>query len=192
MPARIVSRCLSLAVIAASLALAACDGPRVYKSSYAGHASAPFIDSLVAQGTNATIIRNNPFPNDPDNAAVFRAIKATYAGGRYKFVLGQPASDWNGYTMVVTFGDNILGSTDSCKNPNPPLRPGSADRISVIIEYCIGPALITQVRGNRATVSGPQDPLFGRLLDDMVADLFNPRLSNKSEPSTDGPACAPC
>lgn len=160
---------LSLALGAAVLAIAGCGGVVVNRSEIAGgYTGSLYTQSQAAGGTNAVTVRNAPFPPE----AILNALRARFQGDQYRFGLGPPPAEWNGYTIVLGFGGAPVGIQNLCQNPDVPLRTTLAGRTDLIGDYCYGNILVTEATGWTGAVTGPDDPRFQHLVGDVVTELF--------------------
>lgn len=147
--------------------LAACSGDGVTTVRSADVGSAAFyVQSAAANGTNAVVVRNSPYPPE----AVLDALRDRYKGNQYRFALGAPP-DWNGYTVVIGFGQPPVGAQNQCENPNLPQALSPPGIIELVADYCSGNRLITETRG-RAPATGPDDSQFRELIGQTVGELF--------------------
>lgn len=158
------------AVGAAALALTGCDGAMVNRSEAAGgYTGFLYTQSQAANGTNAVVLRNSPFPPE----AVVSAVQSRYDGDQYRFGLGPSPAGWNGYTVVLAFGGAPAGNQNLCQNPNLPLPVAASGRTAVIGDYCYGNILVGEATGWTGSVNNPEDPRFRNLVGDVVAELFS-------------------
>ncbi len=163
----------TVAILAATTAslLAACtsDGVTVTRSEITpGYTGAFYVQTQAQSGVNSVIVRNSPVPPQ----AVVDALQNRYQSGQYKFALGPNPPDWNGYTVVISFGGPTLGSQSLCQNMNAPRAGVPADRTEVVGDYCYGDRQVTEASGRAPHIAGPQDPRFQELLGGVVAELF--------------------
>jgi hypothetical protein len=158
-----------MAAVAAA-ALAGCsDGVTVVRSPLASNYTGAFYVQTSAQnGTNLVLVRNSPVPPE----AVVEALQARYQGNQYRFALGPNPPDWNGYTVLLSFGGPAIGSQSLCENMNAPQVQPSPDRTEVVGDYCYGNRLVTEAIGRAPRITGPQDPHFRDLMGAVVAELF--------------------
>ena len=131
------------------------------------YSAAFYVQTGAQNGTNSVVIRNSPFPPD----AVLAALRARYQSNQYRFALGTPA-DWNGYTVILGFGQPPLGGQTLCGNPDLPQAPASPGVLELLADYCYGRRLVTEALGRAPGVSGPDDPRFRELVGQTVAELF--------------------
>ena len=161
----------------ATTALVGCssDGVAVNRSTEASNYTGAFyVQSQAQNGTNSVIVRNSPVP-PPD---VVAALRDRYHGNQYRFAPGPTPPDWNGYTVVLSFGGPTLGNQNLCENMNAPQLQPPTDQTEVVGAYCYGNRLITEATGRAPQISGPQDPRFRQLMGDVVAQLF----TNEQQP----------
>ncbi len=165
----------ALAVLVAAATLAGCNGIVTYRSEGAGNPSAQTYAPYAAMnGTTLLVVRNNPFPSDRNSEAV-RAVVSTHNPMRgYRFSLTMPP-DWNGYTVMLGFGQSPIGNQSLCQNAQLPLRPTPSGRTALIADLCYGPQLVTEAYGHSPAVSGPDDPRFGSLVGQVMTELFQLR-----------------
>lgn len=159
--------------VAVAMLSACSDGVTVNRSEVAGgYSGMLYTQSQAAGGTNAVVVRNDPFPD----AAVLTALRSRYQSDQYRFGLGPSPENWNGYTLVFGFGGAPIGNQNLCQNPNLPLRPTAASETSIVGDYCYGAILITEAQGWTSAVNDPNDPRFQKLVGDVTAELFAYRL----------------
>lgn len=160
-------------LLAGTLALlAACDGVMTNRLESAGNPSLQLVapDGAMA-GSNLALIRNNPFPGDPAGLAIAGVMNANNPMRLYRFALA-PQPDWNGYTVILVFGETPVGNQNFCQNTTLPPRPTPPGQTAVVADLCYGPQLITEVSGHTSAVSGPDDPRFAALIGGVLEDLF--------------------
>ncbi len=163
----------ALLALGAALALGACTyGITTYRSEAAGNPSMQIYAPYAAlNGTNLAVILGNPFPADKTNEGVLAVMRVRNPMQRYRFAL-VPTPDWNGYSVILGFGEPPIGNQSLCQNPALPLRPMPAGRTALMADLCYGPLLITEATGHTATVGGPDDPRFGDLVGGVLEELF--------------------
>src|SRR5215469_16347704 len=105
------------ALLAGVLALlAGCNGVTTLRSEAAGNPSLQlYAPDAALQGSNLAIIRNNPFPSDPAGLAIVGVMNANNPMQMYRFALA-PQPNWNGYTVILAFGEVPAGSVTLCQN----------------------------------------------------------------------------
>lgn len=164
------TRCSLFGAALAAAGLAACDdGVTVERSPLASNYTGAFYVQTSAQnGTNSVLVRNSPVPPE----AVVDALRARYQGNQYRFAPGPNPPDWNGYTIVLSFGGPAIGSQNLCENMNAPQVQPPPNETEVVGDYCYGNRLITEAIGRSPRITGPQDPHFRELIGDVVAELF--------------------
>jgi hypothetical protein len=134
------------------------------------------VQSLGATGTNQVVVFNSPYAPDPTINAILDAARKRYTSNQFRFFAGAPIPEWNGYTLLVAFSDGPLGNQNLCKNRQTPLRPVSADRTSLFVEYCVGDVLVSEVSAHSRPVKGVDDPQFAKLMGAAFAGIFEYRL----------------
>lgn len=173
-PMKASSRHIASAALlsAATALLAGCTGVTTYRSEAAGNPNlqidAPF---AAMNGSILAIIRNNPFPTDPAGQQIVAIMSTNNPMQRYRFAL-VPQPDWNGYSVVLAFGQTPVGNVSLCQNTMIPPRPMPPGRTAVVANLCFGPTLITEVWGRAPEVTGPDDPTFAALIGGVLQDLF--------------------
>jgi hypothetical protein len=154
---------------AAASLLAGCDNVTVTRSEISpGYTGSFYVQTQAQNGVNSVIVRNSPFPPD----SIIDALHARYQSGQYKFGPGPNPPDWNGYTVVLSFGGPTLGGQTLCQNLNTPQASVSASQTEVVGEYCYGDRLVTEASARASTITSPQDPRFQELVGGVVAELF--------------------
>lgn len=163
------------ALVGALALLAGCNGVTTYRSEGAGNPSLQlYAPDAALNGSNLALIRNNPFPSDPAGVAIVGVMNANNPMRLYRFAL-TPQPDWNGYTVILAFGESPVGNQTLCQNTTLPPRPMPPGKTAVIADLCYGPQLITEVYGHTDAVSGPDDPRFAALIGGVLEDLFAQR-----------------
>src|SRR5215469_5401072 len=113
------------AVAATASTVAGCDAVTITRSEItAGYTGSFYVQTQAQNGVNSVIVRNSPFPPQ----TVTEALQARYQSGQYKFGPGPNPPDWNGYTVVLSFGGPTMGGQTLCQNLNTPQAGVSADR----------------------------------------------------------------
>ena len=171
-----IRRAASAALLAGVLALiTGCNNVTTFRSEAAGNPNLQLeAPSAAMNGSNLAIIRNNPFPSDPAGLAIVGVMNANNPMQMYRFAL-TPQPNWNGYTVILAFGELPAGNVTLCQNTALPPRPMPPGETAVIADLCIGPRLITEVYGHSPAVSGPDDPQFAALVGGVLEDLFAQR-----------------
>ncbi|HTY67975.1 MAG TPA: hypothetical protein VMH36_15075 [Alphaproteobacteria bacterium] len=157
-----------LAVTASSL-LYGCDSVTVTRSEInPGYTGSFYVQTQAQSGVNSVIVRNSPFPPQ----TVVDALQSRYQSGQYKFGTGPNPADWNGYTVVLSFGGPTMGGQSLCQNLNTPQAGVPSGRTEVLGEYCYGDRLVTEASGRASAITDPQDPRFQELVGAVVTELF--------------------
>lgn len=178
------SAVICAAVAAATLVGCSSDGVTVNRSAVApGYSGALYVQTSAANGTNSVLVRNSPVPAE----AVVDALRGRYQSNQYRFALGPNPPDWNGYTLVLSFGGPTLGSQSLCQNMAAPQLQPPSDRTEVVGDYCYGNRLVSEATGQAPAISGPQDPRLHQLVGDVVAELF----TNNPQPFQDQGSSTP-
>jgi len=169
--------------LAGALLLADCGGVWVNRSEGVNTYTADFyVQTLAQNGTNAVMVRNNPFGQQGDDAAL-TALRTRYAGGQYRFALGPTASDWNGYTVVLAFGPAV-GVRNPCRQDQA-LAASQPGTTVLRGDYCYGDRIVSEAIGYAGGLSGPSDPQYAQLVSAVVAELFQNR---QRDPNGGGPS----
>lgn len=161
---------LLLCAATAVIMLAGCgSGVTVVRSPLAANYTGAFYVQTSAQnGTNAVLVRNSPVPPE----AVVAALQARYQGNQYRFAPAPNPPDWNGYTVVLSFGGPVIGNQNLCQNLNAAQVQPSPAQTQVVGNYCYGDRLVTAATGRAPRITGPDDPRFQDLVGSVVAELF--------------------
>lgn len=163
---------LAAAVLGAALAaLAGCNGVTTYRSEGGNPSAQTYAPYAALNGTNLAIVRNGPFPGDPAGLAVVGVMNVNNPMQQYRFAPA-PTPDWNGYTVVVAFGNPPVTNISLCQNTSMPVPPMPAGETAITVDLCYGPQLITEVMGHAPAVDGPEDPQFAQLVSQALSDLF--------------------
>lgn len=183
MPSRIAGR---VSIASALLAVAACSssGITVMRSEGgANYSAAVDVQTIAANGTNAVVVRNSPFPPQ----VIVDALNGRYTSGQYRFALAPAEHDWNGYTVVIGFGGPPVGTHTQCDDPNAALSPASAGETVITGDYCYGNRTVSEAVGRSPALTEASDPRLGDLVGGVVAELF----TNVSHRPSGGGAAAP-
>lgn len=161
-----------VALLLAALLAGCTGGVTTYRSEGAGNPNLQ-IDAPYAamNGSILAIIRAEPFPGDPAGLGVIQVMNANNPMQRYRFSPA-PLPDWNGYSVILAFGETPVGNQSLCQNTLLPPRPTPPGQTAVVADLCYGPQLITEVWGHSPAVSGPEDPQFAALIGGVLTDLF--------------------
>jgi hypothetical protein len=163
---------LAGAALAVLLVAGCAGGTTTYRSEAAGSPSAQTYAPYAAMnGVNQLVIRNNPYPTDPDGQVLLSIVQTHNPMQRYHFTLGA-GPQWNGYTVIFGYGESPVGNQDLCKNVALPLRPMPPGQTAVMADLCYGPLLITEVYGHTQFIADPHDPRLAALVGGVMEDLF--------------------
>jgi hypothetical protein len=172
----VARRILLLVTMTAGLGMTGCSGgPYTYWQEGVTHPASNAPSMVASKGVSLTVIREIPFADDRDGNGIFAAIQSSYQGRAYKFARGKPPSDWNGYTLVLTFADGVIGNSNQCRSNAPPLLGAPAERTAIIADYCLGQTLVAEVIGRIDGVTGPQDPKLTALVHAVMSEMFMQR-----------------
>lgn len=144
-----------------------------------------YIQTLAQNGTNGVVVLNDPFGPAGDQAIV-TALQSRYTSGQYRFALGTKAPDWNGYTIVFGFGEPV-GNQTQCTAPSLSRTTGLSGQTLIIGDYCYGTRVVSEASGYTRALSGPADPLLGKLAADVFAEMVinqQPRGSGGGQVTT--------
>jgi hypothetical protein len=129
-----------------------------------------YVQSLAQNGTNGVVVVNDPYGPAGDQAIV-TALQSRYASSQYRFALGTTAPDWNGYTIVLGFGEPI-GSQTQCTTVAPSRTTGLfSGQTLIIADYCYGTRVVSEATGYARHLSGPDDPVLGKLAAAVFAEM---------------------
>ena len=160
---------IALMTATAVSGLAGCEAVTVTRSEInPGYTGSFYVQTQAQNGVNSVIVRNSSIP--PQN--LVEALQARYQSGQYKFAPGPNPPDWNGYTVVLSFGGPMIGGQNLCQNLNAPQIGVPADRTELLGEYCYGDRMVTEAIGRAPAITGPQDPRLQELAGGVVSELF--------------------
>jgi hypothetical protein len=170
----------TMVLLGAGVGLCACTDTSIIHRSYYNSAYTPsHVQLAAASGTALAVIRNDPFPTDRDNAGVLAAMQGRNFGPRLYFSQTPRPEDIYGYKVVMSFGDQG-GYREQCTaTPTPPSARAPTGPISVTAAFCIGELLLTDATGSISGAAGPDDPLFRRLIGDVMVALTPPYDPNR-------------
>jgi len=165
---------LAMPTVLTLVSTSACtDGVYVNRSEYGtAYSGVQYVQYSAAMGTNQIVVFNSQYPPEPTLQSILSAAQTRYRSNQYRFFVGAPPQDWNGYTILLAFADGVQGNTNLCRNRNQPLRPVSAGKTALHAEYCYGETLVVEANGYTQAVSGPDDPRFAKLVQGVVSALF--------------------
>jgi hypothetical protein len=136
------------------------------------------VRGIAADGEFPTQVRGSPFADHPDVADKVLArlrMPGMFPQARFVLVFG-PA-------LLGLRGKEACGKLDGMKlAPDP-------DQLDIVAAFCVADQVLTQIRVQGAAVPGPDDPAFGRVLDQSIVSLLP---SNEVDRTGDCEAGAPC
>lgn len=141
-----------------------------------------YVQSLAQNGTNGVVVVNDPFGPAGDQAIV-TALQARYSSSQYRFALGTTMPDWNGYTVVLGFGEPV-GNQTQCTVAAQSRTTGLPGQTLVIGDYCYGTRVVSEATGYARNLRGPDDPLLGKLAAAVFAEMVINRPQNGSGEAT--------
>jgi hypothetical protein len=165
----------------AAAALGGCAGTSIVHSSYYNSAYTPsHVTLAAASGPSLAVIRSNPFPADRDNAGVLAAMQGRNFGPKMFFTQTPRPDDRYGYKVVLDFGSGSARYASQCTAPpTPPAAAAAAGPIAVTASFCVGEVLLTDASGSIGGARGPDDPVFRRLIGDLLVALTPPYDPNR-------------
>lgn len=171
----------AVALVAIGFGLSACTGASIVYNSYYSSAYTPsHVDLAAASGPSLAVIRNDPFPDDSENAGVLAAMQGRNFGQKMYFSQTPRPDDKYGYKVVMSFGADSYSYAGQCEVPPAPASPTPpAGEIAVTAAFCVGDRLLTDASGSISGASGPDDPNFRRLIGDMMVALTPPYDPNR-------------
>lgn len=152
------------------LTLVACHGGVSVMRSRDGSnfSEAVWIQTVPANGTNAVVVRNSPFPAQ----TVVSAVQGRYASGQYRFAPAPVGGDWNGFTVIIGFGGLPVGSRTQCDGPEIGLSPTPAGETMIVGDYCYGDRTISEAVGRSPAIGDSSDPRLADLVGGVVGELL--------------------
>ena len=160
----------SLAWSAVAIGLLACGGSGSVTPVYIVRYQPNDTQMAAAQGVTLADIRSSVFTSDQDKAAIVAAMQERNQGPKLHFALAVPPQR-HPYRVVVAFGDPPAGDGDFCKHDDLVGQPSGA-RTTVVMSFCYGPALLSQVVGVTASARSAGDAnLHGLIANALVALL---------------------
>lgn len=171
-PVRPSSRHPFLLMVAALLA--ACSGDAVVVTR--DQAVVPYLDIHVrylgSLGAVETTVLADPFPQDSDGSAVRRILSAARVEPYVQYRAARPANDHYGYRLVAAFGRWPVGGDNYCRNPGLMPRTASPDVTELHMVLCLGTQVLTEASAYTRRIASPDDPLFARLVTDLLVGLL--------------------
>jgi hypothetical protein len=171
---------------------AGCTGASIVNWTYYESAYTPsHVQLAAASGDVLAVVRDNPFPEDGDNAGVVADMQGRNIGPRMHFSQTPRSEDLYGYKVVLDFGGSGYGYGGICRAaPTPPASRPPTGRIWVTGAFCVGDTLLTEAYGSVGEASGPADPRFQNLVSDVLVALtppYDPKRRN--DDGCRGPGC---
>jgi hypothetical protein len=167
-------------VLAAALALPGCANTSIVHYSYYNSAYTPgHVDLAAASGQSLAVIRGNPFPEDDDNRRVVAAMQGRNLGPKMYFAQVERPDDKYGYKVILDFGGGRGGYDECARPPTPPVQTRPSGEIAVFAAFCVGNVLLTDALGSISGAGSPEDPLFQRLIGDIMVALTPPYLPDR-------------
>lgn len=166
-----------VSLLAATLALAACapNNVRVGAPSYTQLYYPQLVDYVTQGGQLATVIRGNPFgPGPVDAEAIAAALPLPNTATPFRYRVMMPEAARKSARVVLIFGPATDGPGDSetCNNPqDEAIRPGGGP-IGVRAVFCVGPSWTTTLFASSPAASGPTDPQFQSLMNQVIAGIL--------------------
>lgn len=161
---------------ALALALAGCAEAGVTTMRYGPSQSASAIQGFLGYaGSDGPIlvrIHNNPFAPQPIDAAVTtEATRATSRPIAFTTDPGRAAQpDWR---IVLVFNPPIQASArDACELAGAIAPQAGSSGVEAIGSFCVGPRLITGIRGTSGPINSANDPRFAQFVRRLIHDLF--------------------
>ena len=163
-----------------ALGLQACANTAVVHYSYYNSAYTPgHVDLAASIGHSLAVIRDNPFPQDPDNRGVVAAMQGRNMGPRMYFAQVERPDDRYGYKVILDFGGS-RGGADECTRPaTPAAKTPPQGEIAVFASFCVGNVLLTDALGSISGATGPEDPRFQQMIGDIMVALTPPYDPNR-------------
>lgn len=162
--------------LGAMAALGGCEGSTISNTYYASLYSPGEVRLAAANNPALAVIRNNPFPNDTDNAGVLAAMQNANFGPKITFGQTPRPDDRFGYKVILDFGPSTYDSSNACENTPTPLAAKSPPKgtLHVGATFCLDKNLLSEAAGSMEAVPGPNDPRFHRLIGDLMVALTPP------------------
>lgn len=163
-----------LAVLCVVAAAGACssDGVTVTRQQTIVRSLDSHLRMLNTVGELHTDVRANPWPQDPQAAAIRAAMASTVVFPRLSYVPQQPAKDAYGYRVVVAFGGWPYGGDNYCRNPNLSPQPPATDITEVTSVLCVGASVLSEAAARTARIDDPGDPRLTKLMNATVQALL--------------------
>lgn len=171
----------------ATVLLAGCAGGVTVTRNYIPQRGVPgHADYAVALGATPVVMLDNPFPPP----AVLAALQKNNPRP-HQFTAEPPASLEGGYRVLVAFDRLPAGGLGVCRGPftagAPAAAPAGAPTTTRVYgAFCLGPVLLSEAVATSPRISAPEDPLFARLMGDLIVALMPSR-----DPYDSGDGCSP-
>jgi hypothetical protein len=147
------------------------------------------VRGIAADGEFPTQVRGSPFADHPDVAdKVLARLRMPGMFPQARFV---PARSTRQHRVVLVFGPALLGlrGKEACGKLDGMKLAPDPDQLDIVAAFCVADQVLTQIRVQGAAVPGPDDPAFGRVLDQSIVSLLP---SNEVDRTGDCEAGAPC
>ncbi|MDP6403813.1 MAG: hypothetical protein QF797_01260 [Alphaproteobacteria bacterium] len=147
------------------------------------------VRGIAANGEFPTQVRGSPFADHPDVAdKVLARLRMPGMFPQARFV---PARSTRQHRVVLVFGPASLGlrGKEACGKLDGMKLAPDPDQLDIVAAFCVADQVLTQIRVQGAAVPGPDDPAFGRVLDQTIVSLLP---SNEVDRTGDCEAGAPC
>lgn len=168
--------------------LASCSGP-IVRPVYVRNLGSLYdpITSLsyaASRGGMLTEVHGNPFVNvaqEDVDRAVTETLESSHFGPDLPFFTTPPDGYESAYRVVVLFSPAPgAAASKLCSDPDQPTaqRPGFVD---VMVAYCSTDTRLTSTQGSVAGATGPDDPAFRDLMQQIGLVLFPPRIPDAND-----------
>jgi hypothetical protein len=179
----------AMALLLSASLLTGCVAVSIQETEVDPYYTPDLVRGIIADGEFPSQVRGSPFTGQADIAEKARArLRMPGWFSQARFV---PAQSVRQHRVVLVFGPTLLGlrGKEACGDfAGMKLAPGNGE-IELVVAFCIGDRVLNQIRIQGARVKGPDDPAFGRLLDQSIVSLLP---SNDTDRTGDCVAGAPC
>ena len=173
----------------ATSTLVGCVATSIQETEVDPYYTPDLVRGIAAYGEFPTEVRGSPFAAHAEVAdKVLARLRMPGMFPQARFV---PARSTRQHRVVVVFSPTLPGlrGQEACRDLGGMKLATGAEQIDIVAAFCVGDQVLTQIRVQGAAVPGPEDPAFGRVLDQTMISLLP---FNDTDRTGDCVAGAPC
>jgi hypothetical protein len=171
---RIGRGAVELCLLVAVAALAACGGPRT-SPTYRNPDSRAFAQDAMARGPMPVLVQGVPFQQAETRTqqVVLENMRRAMSWTATPRLIADPELKPTApLYMVMTFNGGAIDGNVQCTLPNAGGGPQERGAVQVAASFCGSGGLISNTSGRIDTSTGPDDPAFAQLVEQVTSDLF--------------------